>query len=110
MSHFYPSDAHREAASILDRLEFADALVRRVGPQRVRDIGASLALHPMSRDDGHAIASELVAAGATIDAIHADPPGAVVGLPEGFTSYDLTIEGRSVQVFASYRAALAVAS
>lgn len=110
MSHFYPSDAHREAASILDRLEFADALVRRIGPQRVRDIGTSLAIHPTSRDDGHAIASELIAAGATLDAIHADPPGTVAVLPQGFTSYDLTIEGRNIQVFASYRAALAVAS
>lgn len=107
---FYPSDAHREA-TILDRLEFADALVHRIGPERVRSISTELVLHPTSRDDGHAIAAELVAAGATIDIVHSEPTGVVTPDHPGFTAYEMTVDGRYVQVFASYRAAaLAVAS
>lgn len=97
--------------TILDRLEFADALVRRIGPERIFLIDSSLSMHPVSRDDGHEIASALLSAGASVVEVHSCPPGIEAHPGVSYTLYDLMVDGHKVSVFASYRTAdMAVAS
>ena len=88
--------------SILDQLAFLDALVRQIGPGRVRNVSTigGLGIHPVDAEDGHVIAAEL---GLT-EATDYYPVTHREGIQHrGFTSYRGDIEGHDVGVHASLR-------
>ena len=86
---------------ILADLHFLTDLVRQIGPERVRNVStiSGLIIHPVDREDGHAIGAEL---GLT-EAV--DYPSIHAGGTQhrGFTSYRGSIDGHDVGVHASPR-------
>lgn len=78
-------------STILDDLAFLDAVVRRIGPERVRNVSTlgGAQIHPADPDDGHEIAAEL---GLALDQGHAT-----------FVTFRGDVDGHLVDVFASYR-------
>lgn len=77
---------------ILARLAALDALVRRIGPERVSHVDTMGNVHFADENDGHAAAAML---GLPRTGVHRPDK------PNGFTTYHGHIDGHPVTVFAS---------